>query len=106
MVDWSAIWNFIINGSISGIPVTGFTLFSFMLGLIIGYLLRKLVKLALLVGFIIILASYLGFINASEVKNIATQYGPEIISYIAFFVGILPLSIGLIIGLIIGFLFG
>lgn len=106
MVDWSVIWNFIINGSISGIPVAGFTLFSFMLGLIIGYLLRKLVKLALLIGFIVILASYLGFINVSEVKSIAERYGTEIISYIALFVGIIPLSIGLIIGLIIGFLFG
>ncbi len=106
MVDWGAVWNFIINGAISGIPVAGFTLSSFILGLVIGYLLRKLVKLALLIGFIVILASYLGFINASEVKNVAIKYGPEIISYIAFFVGILPLGIGLIVGLIIGFLYG
>jgi uncharacterized membrane protein (Fun14 family) len=106
MVDWSVIWNFIVNGSISGIPVAGFTLFSFILGLMIGYLLRRLVKLALLVGFIVVLASYLGFINVSEIKNIAEKYGTEVISYIAFFIGILPLSIGLVIGLIIGFLFG
>ncbi|MEM3833023.1 MAG: hypothetical protein QW128_05440 [Thermoprotei archaeon] len=106
MVDWSAIYNFVLNGTISGIPVAGFSLFSFVLGLVIGYLLRRLIKLALLVGFIVIIAGYLGFINVSEVKSMALKYGPDIISYLALIIGIIPTSLGLIIGLIIGFVYG
>ncbi len=106
MVDWGAVSNFVLNGTISGIPVAGFSLFSFILGLAIGYLLRKLIKLALLVGFIVIIASYLGFINVSEVKSMAQKYGPDIISYLALIIGIIPVSLGLIIGLVIGFFYG
>ncbi|MGB9729047.1 MAG: hypothetical protein ACP5GU_02110 [Thermoprotei archaeon] len=106
MVDWGTISNFVLNGTISGIPVAGFSLFSFILGLVIGYLLRRLIKLALLVGFIVILASYLGFINVSEVKNMAQKYGPDIISYLALIIGIIPVSLGLVIGLVIGFFYG
>lgn len=106
MVDWNIIFNFVLNGTISGIPVIGFSIFSFILGFVIGYLLRRLIRLALLVGFIVIIASYLGFINVSEIKSMAQRYGPDIISYLAFIIGIIPMSLGLIIGLILGFLYG
>ena len=82
--------------------------FPFVLGLVVGFLVKRLLKIALIAGVIIALVSYFGFLNLSigSLKDLAVKYGPLTFQYAALLLGILPLSIGLIIGLVIGFLFG
>ena len=82
--------------------------FPFVLGLAIGFLVKRLLKIAIIAGIIISLVSYFGFLNLSvgSLKDLAVKYGPLTFQYAALLLGILPLSIGLIIGLVIGFLFG
>jgi uncharacterized membrane protein (Fun14 family) len=82
--------------------------FPFVLGVAVGFLIKRLLKIALIAGIIIALVSYFGFLNLSfgSLKDLAVKYGPLTFQYAALLLGILPLSIGLIIGLVIGFLFG
>ena len=82
--------------------------FPFVLGLAIGFLVKRLLKIAIIAGIIIALVSYFGFLNLSigSLKDLAVRYGPVVFQYGALLLGILPLSIGLIIGLVIGFIFG
>lgn|SRR5487761_314292 len=97
-----------MSGSFGGVPAPVVIAIPFIIGLIIGYLIKK----ALIVGIILliaaIVASYLGFIALGSVvpgvKDLVAKYGPIASTYVAIFFGIIPLTIGLVIGLIIGFL--
>ena len=82
--------------------------FPFVLGLAIGFLVKRLLKIALIAGIIIALVSYFGFLSLSigSLKDLAVRYGPVVFQYAALLLGVLPLSIGLILGLVIGFIFG
>ena len=82
--------------------------FPFVLGLAIGFLVKRLLKIAIIAGIIIALVSYFGFLNLSigSLKDLAVRYGPVVFQYAALLLGVLPLSIGLILGLVIGFIFG
>ena len=99
---------FIGAGSIAGLPSLVAMAIPFVLGLIVGFLVKKTFKIAVIAGVIIVLVSYFGFFNLSldSLKDIAARYGPLAFHYAALLLGMLPLSVGLIIGLIIGFLFG
>lgn len=96
------------SGNIGGLPPLVLMAFPFVLGLAVGFLVKRLLKIALIAGVIIALVSYFGFLNLSvgSLKDLAARYGPLTFQYAALLLGILPLSIGLIIGLVIGFLFG
>ncbi len=99
---------FIFSGNIAGIPTLIIMAVPFIIGLIIGFLIKKFLKLIILITIIAIIASYLGFftLNLSFLKNIADTYGPQVIHYGTILIGILPMGIGFFAGLIIGFLFG
>lgn len=99
---------FIGAGSIGGLPPLAVMAIPFVLGLVVGFLVKRLLKIAMIAGVIIALVSYFGFLNLSigSLKDLAARYGPLTFQYAALLLGMLPLSIGLIIGLVIGFLFG
>jgi hypothetical protein len=99
---------FIGSGSIGGLPPLAVMAIPFVLGLVVGVLVKKFFKIAVIAVVIIVLASYFGFFNLSlgSLKDTAARYGPLTFHYAALLLGMLPLSVGLIIGLIIGFLFG
>jgi uncharacterized membrane protein (Fun14 family) len=80
----------------------------FIIGLILGFFAKKLLKIALIGIIIVVIASYLGFFSLSldALKDIATQYGPMAIHYGVLLMGILPLGLGFVVGLVIGFIFG
>jgi len=99
---------FITSGSIAGLPSIVVMIIPFITGLIVGFLVKKFLKIAIIVGILVIIVAYFGFFNLSlsSLGNLATQYGPTAIHYATLLIGILPLSIGFIVGLIIGFIFG
>jgi uncharacterized membrane protein (Fun14 family) len=99
---------FIGEGSIAGLPPLVVMAIPFILGLIVGFFIKKTLKMAVVAGLIIAALTYFGFfsLSLSELKDIIAGYGPMSVHYVVFLLGILPLSVGLIIGLIIGFLFG
>jgi len=99
---------FIGEGSIAGLPPLVVMAIPFILGLIVGFFIKKSLKRALIAGLIIAVVTYFGLFSLSlgGLKDIIALYGPMSVHYVVLLLGILPLSVGLIIGLAIGFLFG
>ena len=79
----------------------------FVVGLIVGYLVHKFLKIAIIVAVILVIVSYLGFFGLSlgTLKDLSDKYGPIAIQYGVLLIGMLPLGLGFIVGLIIGFIF-
>jgi uncharacterized membrane protein (Fun14 family) len=99
---------FIASGSIGGIPTWVIMIIPFIAGLIIGFFIKKMLKIAIIAAVIVIIASYLGFFGLSlgALANVAEQYGPAALHYGVLLMGMLPLGLGFVVGLILGFLFG
>ena len=97
--------NFITSGSIGGIPPLVLMIIPFVIGLVVGYLFHKTLKIAIIVAIILVVVAYFGFFGLSlgVLKGIADTYGPIEIQYGILLMGILPLSLGLVVGFIIGF---
>jgi uncharacterized membrane protein (Fun14 family) len=97
--------NFITSGSIGGIPPLVLMIIPFVIGLVVGYLFHKMLKIAIIAAIILVVVAYFGFFGLSlgALKSIADTYGPIAIQYGILLMGILPLSLGLVIGFIIGF---
>jgi uncharacterized membrane protein (Fun14 family) len=100
------IFSFIASGTIAGLPTIVVMLIPLIIGLVVGFLVRKFLKWAIIGAVVILIAAYLGFfgLNLTSLKNIADQYGPIAIQYGTLIIGILPLGIGFFVGLVIGFL--
>ena len=99
--------NFITAGSIGGLPPIVLMIIPFVIGLIVGYLVHKMLKIAIIAGIILVVVAYFGFFGLSlgALSNIAETYGPIAIQYGILLMGMLPLGIGLVVGVIIGFIF-
>ncbi|HIQ29600.1 MAG TPA: hypothetical protein EYH45_03450 [Candidatus Caldiarchaeum subterraneum] len=78
----------------------------FFVALVIGYILAKVVKVMIVVGIIILVGYYLGFIsiNEGQISRLAEQYGPAVMQGILFAVSSLVFGLGLVIGFIAGML--
>lgn len=92
----------------NGLPPIAVMVIPLVLGLILGFFIRKFLKIAIIATVIVLVVSYLGFFNLSmaSLKDIEARYGPVAIHYAVLLIDMLPLSIGFIIGFIIGFLLG
>jgi len=101
------VFGFITSGSIAGIPPIVLMIIPFVIGLIVGYLVHKMLKIAIIAGIILVVVAYFGFFGLSlgALKNIADTYGPIAIQYGTLLMGMLPLGLGLVVGFIIGFIF-
>ena len=101
------IFRFITSGSIIGIPTIVVMILPFVVGLIVGYLVHKFLKIAIIAGVVLVIVAYFGFfgLSLSTLKNLSDLYGPIAIQYGVLLIGILPLGLGFIVGLIIGFIF-
>jgi hypothetical protein len=101
------VFGFITSGSIGGFPPIVVMIVPFVIGLIVGYLIHKMLKIAIIAAIILVVVSYLGFFGLSlgALKDLSDKYGPIAVQYGILFMGMLPLGIGLIVGIIIGFLF-
>ncbi len=100
------IFNFITSGSLGGIPTIILMIIPFVVGLIVGYLIHKFLKIAIIATLVVLVAAYFGFFGLSlgGLKNLSDKYGPVAIQYGTLIIGILPLGIGFVVGLLIGFL--
>ena len=101
------IFGFITSGSIGGLPPIVVMIIPFIIGLIVGYLVHKVLKIAIIAAIILVIVAYFGFFGLSlgSLKGIADTYGPIAIQYGVLLMGMLPLGLGLIVGFIIGFIF-
>ena len=99
------IINFITSGSFGGIPPIVLMIIPFIIGLIVGYLFHKMLKIAIIAAIILVVVAYFGFFGLSlgALKNIAETYGPIAIQFGVLLIGMLPLGLGLIVGIIVGF---
>jgi uncharacterized membrane protein (Fun14 family) len=101
------VFGFITSGSIGGLPPIVVMIIPFILGLVVGYLVHKFLKIAIIAAIILVIVSYFGFFSLSlgALQDIANTYGPIAVQYGTLLIGILPLGIGFIVGVIIGFIF-
>jgi len=101
------VFGFISSGSIGGLPPIVLMLIPFVIGLVVGYLVHKMLKIAIIVGVVLVVVAYFGFFGLSlgVLKDVADTYGPIAVQYGALLMGMLPLGLGLIVGFIIGFIF-
>lgn len=80
----------------------------FVAGLVIGYMVKKVLKIAVVGGLILVAAIYFGFFSlsstAAELEELIIRYGPTVIQFAALVFGILPMGLGFIIGFTVGFL--
>ena len=99
-----------LGGTIAGLPTIVVLAVPFVGGLVIGFLIKKLLKIGIILGLLTLVAVYFGFVSLDTVSktlsDLVDKYGPVSMSYVAVIFGILPLSIGLIIGIALGFIFG
>ena len=97
--------NFITSGSIGGIPPLVLMIIPFVIGLIVGDLVHKMLKIAIIAAIILVVVAYFGFFGLSlgALKSVADTYGPIAIQYGVLLMGILPLGLGLVVGFVIGF---
>jgi uncharacterized membrane protein (Fun14 family) len=81
-----------------------------VVGLIIGFLIKKVLKIGIILAIVALIAVYFGFISMGTItktlSDLSDKYGPVAMQYVAIFFGVIPLSLGLIIGIILGFIFG
>jgi uncharacterized membrane protein (Fun14 family) len=101
------IFRFITSGSIGGLPPIVVMIIPFVIGLIVGYLLHKMLKIAIIAAIVLVVVAYFGFFGLSlgALKSLTDTYGPIAIQYGILIMGLLPLGIGLVVGFIIGFIF-
>jgi uncharacterized membrane protein (Fun14 family) len=100
------VLSFITSGSIAGLPPLVVMIIPFIVGIVVGYLVRRVLKIAIIAAIILIIASYFGLFGLSPtaLKTAAETYGPMVVHYGALLIGVLPIGLGFIVGLIIGFL--
>jgi uncharacterized membrane protein (Fun14 family) len=101
------IFGFITSGSILGLPPIVVMIIPFVIGLIVGFLFKKMLKIAIIAAIILVVVAYFGFFGLSlgALKNLSDTYGPVAIQYGILLMGMLPLGIGLVVGVVIGFIF-
>jgi len=108
MAIFEDLISFITQGSIGGLPPIVLMIIPLIIGVVIGFLVHKFLKFALIAAVIVIIGAYLGFytLNLGSMVNLAEQYGPLVVQYGTILIGMLPLGIGLVVGFIVGFLVG
>jgi uncharacterized membrane protein (Fun14 family) len=99
------VFGFITSGSIGGLPPIVIMIIPFVIGLIVGYLVHKMLKIAIIAAIILIVVSYFGFFGLSlgTLKDLSDKYGPIAVQYGTLLMGMLPLGLGLVVGFVIGF---
>ncbi|MCL2134839.1 MAG: hypothetical protein FWH37_04705 [Candidatus Bathyarchaeota archaeon] len=107
MSTLEGVFSFIASGSMALLFTIVFIFISFVIGVIVGYLARKVLKIAIIAGAILLVICYLGFFGLSlnSLKTAITIYGPTVIHIGALLIGVLPIGLAFVVGLIIGFIF-
>jgi len=104
---WDEIINLLTSGQFFSIPTIPLMIASFIIGLILGYILKKAIKILIIVAIVAIVAAYFGWLGLSfdKLKNAVELYGPQVAQYAAILIGALPLGLGFLVGFLLGFVF-
>ncbi len=97
------------NVSLLGLPGYAFFAMPLIIGLVLGILVKKTLKLVVIVLIAVAAGLYFGVLNMGDLQNTlakAQDYAPIAMQYAALLFGMLPLGTGFFIGLIIGLKFG
>ena len=98
-----------MSGNLGSLPSLVVMAIHLIIGLVLGYIAKRALKIGLILAAVALVAAYFGFISwgslTGEVQTLVTKYGPIAQSYVSLFFGIVPLSIGLVIGFLLGFIF-
>ncbi len=108
-----ALWDFIVDiiagETVFGLP-TGIPMIAiFIIGLILGILLWKMVKISIILTILVGIGMYFGVVGAGfieDVRDLLMNYGPQAIQLAALVIGILPFGLGIAAGFVIGLLKG
>jgi uncharacterized membrane protein (Fun14 family) len=99
----------LMSGNIGSLPSLLVMAIPLIVGLVLGFIIKRVLKIGLILAAVALVAVFFGFISwgglTGEVQTLVTKYGPMAQSYASLFFGIIPLSIGLVIGFLLGFIF-
>ncbi|MDW5562401.1 MAG: hypothetical protein SA339_04170 [Methanomassiliicoccus sp.] len=100
------LMNLVTSGSVQGLPTIVIMAIPFIVGLVVGLLAHKVLKIALIALIVLVIATYLGLysMDLSTLHQLAVTYGTMAYHYGILVIGILPLTTGFVIGAIIGFI--
>jgi len=99
---WSNLLG-LVTSNLGGVPTLLIMAVPVILGLIIGFFIKKALKLAIIAAIILVIATYFGFFGLTWAT--LGNVGMDVIQGGILLFGMLPLGIGLVVGLIIGFIF-
>ncbi len=97
------------NVSLLGLPGYAFFAMPFVIGLILGFLIKKTFKIAIIALIAVAAGLYFGVLTMGNLQTAlqkAQDYSPLAMQYAALLFGMLPLGAGLLVGFIIGLKFG
>ena len=97
------------NVSLFGLPGYAFFAMPFVVGLVLGFLVKKALKIVIIAIVAIAALLYFGVLTMGSMQTYLQTimgYSPLAMQYAAILFGMLPLGTGLIIGLLIGLKFG
>lgn len=95
--------------SLFGLPGYAFFAMPLIIGLILGFLIKKALKIVVIALVAVAAGLYFGVVTMGDLQKYlqtTMKFGPEAMQYAAILFAMLPLGTGLIIGLIIGLKFG
>ena len=108
-VLWDYIIDIIAGETVFGLP-TGIPMIAiFIIGLILGVLLWKMLKMAIILSILVGIGMYFGVVGSGfigDVRDLLMNYGPQAIQLAALVIGILPFGLGIAAGFVIGLLKG
>lgn len=104
----SDLMGHIVNGTIAGLPTIAVMAIPLIIGLIVGFLVKKMLKIAIIAGIAVLLLAYFGVwgLSFDKLQMWAETYGGLAVQGAILMIGVLPLGIGFVIGVILGFIFG
>ena len=101
------LWNTLsglVTSNLGGVPTLVFMAIPFIIGLIVGFFIKKALKWAIIAAIILVIATYFGFFGLTW--GTLGNVGMDVIQGGILLFGMLPLGIGMVIGLVIGFILG
>jgi uncharacterized membrane protein (Fun14 family) len=106
---WDYILDIIAGETVFGLPTSISMIGIFIIGLILGILLWKMLKMAIVLTLLIGVGMYFGVVGSGfieDVKTLLLNYGPQALQLAALVIGILPFGLGIAAGFVIGLLKG
>jgi len=104
---WDYILEIITGETVWGLPTSIPMIGIFIIGLILGILLWKMLKMTIVLALLVGVGMYFGVIGSGfieDVKTLLLNYGPQALQLAGLVIGVLPFGLGIAVGFIIGLL--